>query len=210
MSEQVFGCLKSPKDIRDFKVCLQSTSIETLPESFQLAKSHIKDQGKVNSCVAHALSSMMEINDRNNYSTEWIYGYRPEGYYQGEGMYPREALKTLANKGAILNTILPQNVEIPEAKAIVDSKLSEYEVLAKGREILAYAKLNNEAEIKNWLFTKNTAVPISIATTKIELDANNIILIPDKYPDSGHMMLIIGWNKFGFIVQNSWRKSLGK
>ena len=27
------------------------------------------------------------------FSTGWIYGYRPEGYWQGTGMYPREALK---------------------------------------------------------------------------------------------------------------------
>jgi hypothetical protein len=41
------------------------------------------------------------IQQKNNtkFSTEFIYGYRPDGYYVGDGMYIRDALKTLQKVG---------------------------------------------------------------------------------------------------------------
>ena len=77
-----YGSLSSPIDLRDFKVSSSALKIE-LPSSFSLNNTTIKDQGYVNSCVAHTLSSLLENKYNENYSTGWIYGYRPEGYYQG-------------------------------------------------------------------------------------------------------------------------------
>ena len=57
--ERKFGALESPKDLRDFKVCSAAKAI-TLPTEYSLPAANIKDQGYVNSCVAHALSSMIE------------------------------------------------------------------------------------------------------------------------------------------------------
>ena len=203
-----YGSLQSPRDLRDFRVCSNNTKIE-LPSEFNLNHGIIKDQGSVNSCVAHALSSMLEQKENNVFSTGWIYGYRPQGYYQGEGMYPREALKTLLNLGAVENEEFNHNVEMQEAKKLVDDDLIRLEVYAEDLKISAYARLYNIEEIKTWLYTKEIAVPVSIATTDLKIDKNNIIQIPSTYPNVGHMMLIVGWNELGFIVQNSWGEEWG-
>lgn len=203
-----YGALQSPRDLRDYRANIPYKNI-ALPSEFNLSTTTIKDQGSVNSCVAHALSSMLENKLHNNYSTGWIYGYRPFGYYQGEGMYPREALKTLQKMGVVKNDDFPYNIEMVEAKTKVDENLTLLEAQADDYKITAYAKLNSINEIKSWLYTKNTPVPVSIATDNLTIDDNNIIQIPSKYPNSGHMMLIIGWNETGFIVQNSWGSSWG-
>lgn len=206
--ERKFGCLESPKDLRDFRVCSSASKVE-LPTEFTLQHTNIKDQGYVNSCVAHALSSMLEYRLKNNYSTGWIYGYRPVGYYQGEGMYPREALKTLLNMGSVKQEDFPYNIEMTEAKTKVDNNLPLLEVQAEDFKITAYARLYTENEIKSWLYTKQIPIPFSIATDSLDLDENNIIQIPKVYPNCGHMMLIIGWNESGFIIQNSWGSEWG-
>lgn len=202
-----FGALYSPTDLRDFKVSSSIQNIE-LPSEFSLNKTTIKNQGNVNSCVAHSLSSMLEEYTEEIYSTGWIYGYRPDDYYQGEGMYPREALKTLQKVGAVKSEIFPYNLEMQEAKTKVHLSLDYLTKQAKEFKIESYVRLYTIKEIKSWLYIKKIAVPISIATDNIEL-IDNIIQIPKVYPNSGHMMLIVGWNNTGFIIQNSWGEAWG-
>ena len=204
-----YGWLPSPNDLRDFRASSAASRIE-LPIGFTLVTKTIKDQGNVNSCVAHSLSSMLEYVDKNIYSTGWIYGYRPEGYYQGEGMYPREALSTLLKQGAVRQEDFPVNIEMQEAKNLVFKDLEKLSVEAEDTKINAYARLYTIQEIKSWLYTKHIPVPISIATERLELDENNIIQIPDRYPNFGHMMLVIGWDECGLIVQNSWGEDWGQ
>lgn len=206
--ERKFGSLESPKDLRDFRVCSAAKAV-TLPEEYGLKPASIKDQGYVNSCVAHALSSMIEEKEGTTYSTGWIYGYRPEGYYQGEGMYPREALKTLQKLGAVQNKNFNYNIEMQEAKKKVDDNFVLLEALADEYKIQSYARLYTEQEIKSWLYNKQTPVPIAIATESLQLDDKNIVQVPEYYPNSGHMMLLLGWNETGYIVQNSWGKDWG-
>ena len=41
---------------------------------------------------------------------------------------------------------------------------------------------------------------------------NGVLDIPEDYNDDklgGHMILILGWNETGFIIQNSWGKDWG-
>jgi hypothetical protein len=206
--ERKYGCLESPKDLRDYRP-YGLVSSTCLPTEYSLSNTTIKDQGTVNSCVAHALSSMLEKKTNINFSTAWIYGYRPDDYYQGEGMYPREALKTLLNKGAVKNSDFNFNIEMTNAKKIVDNDIDKLENLASSYKIDGYARLSSNDEIKTWLYTKNTPVPIAIATDNLVLDDNNIIQIPKIYPSSGHAIIVIGWNETGFIIQNSWGESWG-
>lgn len=84
--ERKLGALISPTDLRDYKTnmkeVLAAVSNTSLPEEYSIFnKPTIKNQGAVNSCVAHSLSSALESSDLededNNFSTGWIYGYRP-------------------------------------------------------------------------------------------------------------------------------------
>ena len=207
MEHKINGSLPSPTDLRDFRVSNSVTRVE-LPKEFRLNNYDIKNQGNVNSCVAHTLSSMLERSGYK-FSTGWIYGYRPDGYYQGEGMYPREALNTLLKKGAVKKEDFDYNIEMNDAKTLVDNNIDKLEALADNYHITSYARLYTEKEIKSWMFIHNIGIPIAIATEDIKLDKDNIIQIPANYPNSGHAMLIVGWNETGFIVQNSWGKNWG-
>ena len=158
--------------------------------------------------MAHSLSSTLEASDDINYSTGWIYGYRPFGYYQGEGMYMREALKTIKNLGAVENKDFDFNVEMQEAKVKVDENFTLLEALADNCKISSYCRLNSNEEIKAWICKKLMPVPICIKVGDLKLDRDNIIQIPTK-TNGGHAILVIGWDETGFIIQNSWGKNWG-
>ena len=85
---RVMGCIPSKKDIRDYKLNKKVCHAVNLPEKFEVEHSAIKNQGGVGSCVAHSVSEILEqlADNEIKYSTAWIYGYRPAGYYQGTGM----------------------------------------------------------------------------------------------------------------------------
>ena len=205
-----YGYIKSPKDNRDFKINKKVNRVVILPSEFSLDHPKIKDQGNVNSCVAFALSSVLEYTGKENYSTGWIYGYRPSSYYQGEGMITAEALKTVKNIGYLKNEELDVNIEMDAAKEIVDKNLSIYKSEAKARQIKSYARLDNIQEIKQAIYSTNSPVlvAIEVGPNGIELDSNYIAYIPSKYT-GGHQMFCYGWNEFGLYIQNSWSESWG-
>ena len=212
MEEQnrVFGCIKSPVDLRDYKPVLAITG--QLPDKFMIETNNnsVLDQGSIGSCVAHSLAALLEIEYKDTYSTGWIYGYRPFGYTQGIGMSPREALKTLQKVGNVPHSNFPENIEMNDAKKLVDQRFNELKELAGNCKIAAYAKLSGEGEIKTFLYNNKVPIPIAISTKNMELDnLTNTLMIPNVHTNSSHMIIIIGWNETGFIVQNSWGKSWG-
>ena len=209
MNNKGMGALESPKDLRDYRLNTVAMAID-LPTEFILNHSHIKDQGMVGSCVAHSLSEVLETQDNINYSTGWIYGYRPENYYQGMGMYISEALKTIKNIGYVLNQDYDCNVEMMEAKWDVDRNLEILTNLAKNKKIKAYAKLFGENEIKQALYSSKTPIILAIGVGNEGLLLNNeyIAQIPEK-PINGHALVCYGWNEKGFLIQNSWGEEWG-
>ena len=209
MQKQYTGALKSPKDLRDYKIAKSSMKIE-LPKEFVLNHAHIKNQGEVNSCVAHSLSSILELKDGINYSTGWIYGYRPDEYYQGQGMYISEALKTLLKVGYLSNEELNSNVEMNEAKEIVNKNIENYKIKADKRKITSYARLNTVDEIKQAMYLYKTPVImcIDIDEQGLELDGNYVAYIPTK-SNSSHAIVCYGWNETGLLIQNSWGEEWG-
>ena len=210
--DRKLGCLESPKDFRDYRIASAAKPI-SLPLEFILSDRVVKDQGAVSSCVAHSLSSALEKNNKI-FSTGWIYGYRPSDYYQGEGMYVREALKTIQKVGAVEQPDFPYNIEMMEAKHIVDKNLLALKLKAQNCKIEAYARLNTEIEIKNFLFTTNTPVifAVKVGTNYLDVDKNNIVIIPKNLNENyvgNHAMILVGWTKDGFIMQNSWGEEYG-
>jgi len=152
----------------------------------------------------------METLDDNgtNYSTAWIYGYRPTSYYQGPGMIASNALKTVNLVGAIKKEVLPGNYEMPKAKQIVQKNLSSYKEKAKEDKIVAYARLRTMQEIKEAIYTTGTPVVVCILCTDLKLDEHYIAYIPDG-ATSGHAVVCYGWNELGLLIQNSWGDKWG-
>lgn len=91
--ERKLGALISPKDLRDYKTDMKEVLAGipkevSIPEEFIIPSNiRVKDQGLVNSCVAHSLSSTLEANDTheedNNFSTRLDLPDTDQlGYYQ--------------------------------------------------------------------------------------------------------------------------------
>lgn len=203
-----FGALPSPKDLRDYKLSKIASVIE-LPESFEVPHSSIKNQKTVNSCVAHSVSEILEAYDSINYSTGWIYGYRPMIYYRGQGMYLIDAIKTVHKLGAVENKDFNYNVEVPEAIKIVDENLEKLIDLAKEHKILSYAKLKSNNEIKQAIYTNKIPVMIALPTDTNGLKLKDGIAILPQKVGGHHAVVCYGWNETGFLIQNSWGSSWG-
>ena len=210
MENKGYGYIPSPKDIRNYKISKTKKEID-LPDSFQVEHSHIKDQGEVGSCVAHGISEVLETNDGINYSTGWIYGYRPDNYYQGEGMIPSEALKTITKVGYLENKDLDVNIEMMAAKHIVEGRFEYYIEKASEKKALSYAALNNVREIKEAIYKgkKPIVLCIQVGIYGLQLDGNYIANIPTEFA-GGHLVVCYGWNETGLLIQNSWGEKWGK
>lgn len=205
-----YGCNKEIEDKRDYKSYICGAKQGELPEQYEIAMTAIKDQGIVNSCVAHCLSSFMEEtykNDNMEFSTGFIYGYRPLGYSQDEGMYPRQALKTLLHIGDVPKQEFDHNKEMPEIKQLVDKNLDKLTSIASNYKIDSYSRIYTIQEIKKCIYNDIT-VPISIPVYN-DLAYNDItfkIKMPSGNIEGYHAILIYGYNEDGWLIQNSWGK----
>lgn len=205
-----YGCNKEIKDKRDYKSYICNAKQTELPKQYKIEMPNVKDQGIVNSCVAHCLSTFMEETyklDKIEFSTGFIYGYRPFGYSQEEGMYPRQALKTLLKVGDVPKINFDHNKEMPEIKKLVDKNLTELTSIANKYKIDSYSRIYTENEIKKCIYN-DIAVPISIPVYN-DLDYNNItfkIKMPSGNIEGYHAVIIYGYNEDGWLIQNSWGK----
>lgn len=203
-----YGCIKEEEDKRDYKMKVSKVAKSVVfPKEFKLDMPNVKDQGIVNSCVAHSLSTLLEkvyLEKGKKFSVGFIYGYRPDNYYQGQGMHPREAMKTLQKIGDVENRHFDHNKEMREIKELVDANFDRLSPLAANFKIKGYSRIYTEQEIKECLFN-GMPVPASIPVRKdLALDENNVLKYTTGEPQGYHMITICGWNDKGFIFQNSW------
>ena len=206
------GAIFSKKDFRDYEaVC---TAAIEFPKDFELKMVRIKNQGVIGSCVAHAISEVIEyfnstqLNDQTEMSTGYVYGNRTTSTHKGVGMVTRDALKVAKLYGDVPKTDFPYNVEVP--RAIEEyKKVSEelYEVGYPNR-ISAYAKLTTENAVKQALMNNGPVIMAMEWFNDMQVK-NGILTTNKKQQNGGHCMVIYGWNEKGWKVQNSWGKLWG-
>lgn len=213
VADRLFSNLVSPFDIRDFKVAVTN---KEFPKTFALPNVSVKDQGGTGSCVAHACSSVVEYHNKRQkgsntiFSTEFIYGYRPAGYYVGEGMYIRNALKTLREVGDCPLSKLRGNNKCPEAMKAVEAKLDELKDLAYPHRISTYARVYTVDEIKQALMDFGYVV-VSMAWHKDYKLKNGVYTFENVNSISGyHCVVVYGWDERGWLVHNSWGHNWGQ
>lgn len=207
-----FGCLLSPVDLRDFKV--RATS-QPLPENFELdfSKISVKNQGAVGSCVAHAMSTILEYhaNGQHELSTNFIYGIRKELYNQeGQGMYLRDACKIATGYGDPLETDCPGNNEVPEVYEIASNTMKNQTAMdiASKFRTKSYFSCKTVEDIKYALVNYGPVI-ISIKWFD-DYRVVNGILTGGKSKNYGyHALVCYGYTPKGFLIQNSWSKSWG-
>lgn len=166
-------------------------------------------------CVAHACATSMGygelqtgVESAHDFSRGYIYGNRSITDYQGEGMCTRQALKRLHHCGDCELKDFPYNESYPSVKARIAKNKEELAEKASKFKILNYFRCYSDDEIKRTIMANGSA----IIAVPIYSSFRGDCPMPsdtDTYKGS-HAMCIVGWDKTGWIIQNSWGKNWGK
>lgn len=209
-----YGCLPSPKDLRDYTVACGVQ--EDLPEEFELDFSDIKvkSQGSVNSCVAHAMSTILEYHAKGSYdlSTNFFYGIQ-NSYcgHEGQGMYLRDACKIATKLGDPLKEDCPGNSEVPKCYEIAEQAMANEKIMERAADFKtkSYYACNTNDDIKFALINYGPILA-SIKWPK-DIKVKDGVLQPSETNEGGyHAFVIYGYNEDGFLCQNSWGRDWGK
>lgn len=211
-----FGAIDSPIDVRDYEmVC--SASPADFPAEFELDMPPVKYQGIVGSCVAHALSTVVEYFNKQQtgkdvtMSTGFIYGNRYNTQNYNTGMITRYAIANLQRYGDVPHEMFPENVEVPTAYTLFEDRAFELSPDAIPNRITSYYKLDDEASMKHQLMTTGPIIMTGYWSGQERVDKDGLIYQPwGVTPTTGHCTVIYGWNELGWKVQNSWGDIWGK
>ena len=202
------GALFSKTDVRDYKIDCASAPME-FPDEFELEMPRVKSQGAVGSCVAHSISTVIEYFNRlqENSSAEmsvgYIYGNRTNTKHTGRGMYTREAIAATCKYGDVPKELFPYNEEVPEIIEKFNAQAEELFTQGQPNRFTSYYKLSNEDEIKTSLM-QNGPVIFAMKWYKDIKVVDGVIATSQKSDGGGHCMVIYGWDKRGWKIQNSW------
>lgn len=218
MDNYIFGALSEQKDVRDYKLSPDAVaSVGAFPDSFELKPCAVKNQGTIGSCVAHALSEVVEYHDkiqnksRKKASVGFVYGNRRNSSHKGAGMYVREALSNMVNFGDAYYTDFPENVEVPEAIDLFEERFEGLKELAYPHRFTTYVRLTSDDDIKYALMHYGPVVFSMNWYSDIKVDSSFVIHTEQKKSTSlgGHCMIIYGWDEEGWKIQNSWGSTWG-
>lgn len=209
----ILGAVFSKFDARDYRgVCTSDANL--FPKEFELPIIRIKNQGRVGSCVAHALSTVVEYynyiqsNSQTEMSVGYIYGNRKLSSHVGSGMIVRDALATLQLYGDVPKVNFSDNVEVPEAINKFNEVADDLYDTGYPNRISSYYRLKTDNDIKAVLQSNNPVV-VAIKWYSDMKVMDGILTTNYKNYSGGHCMIIYGWNEKGWKVQNSWGKSWG-
>jgi len=202
-----FNLIKSPKDDRDWKLYATYNNI-IIPDLVDHRKDllSIRDQGEQGSCVAMAGSCMKEWQEKKDYgliehmSPQFIYNNREN--QDSEGMFLRDLLKILQKIGCVLEKEYPYG--LVEKKELIYDHLFD---MAKHHKIDNYVSIDSIDELKRAIFVNGPCIiafPVYNFTKefwKKQVESQSFL--------GGHAVAVVGYNKEGFIIRNSWSKHWG-
>ena len=201
-----FGCLQETPSIRNYDYDIVCGASQTkLPDTYMLPKDRLPkvgNQGNTNSCVAFAVVAILEVMYRIEFGSDinlsegFFYGYnRPQNQMQ-MGMYPSKTLDCCRKTGSVPISLFNILEEMPEMYDLVKNREDLVEVAKKFR-IKGYSTIdfpsNNATKVKQALYEKQYP----------------LLAISNRYFGGSHAVIIVGWEKDGFIIQNSWGESWG-
>lgn len=210
---RTFGAVFSPEDVRDYRIACASKSSE-FPEEFELSMPAVKDQKDIGSCVAHAISTVVEYysryqgDDNSEMSVGYIYGNRRNTSHFEEGMITRLALASTCEYGDVSKVLFPENEEVPCAIDMFEEKVTKLFPKGYPNRFSSYYRCYSESEIKMALM-KNGPVIFAIKWRSGNYVNEEGLLIEEGSIDGGHCMVIYGWDKRGWKFQNSWGTAWG-
>lgn len=210
----LYGCLPSKIDVRDYELCASNVGAVSFPEKFELQNlPKVKYQGNVNSCCAHATSSIAEYHDGNKHtmSTNFLYGIQKKLFNQCQfGMYLSQACEIMRNYGDMTEEDCKGNTEIPNCYAIAEDAFSSSSKRSRAYDyrIDSYYLCRKDNDIKLALTQYGPVLGAVMWHDVFTIDKDYIINFDEKSDKGGHAVMIVGWdNKKGWLIQNSWSEN---
>lgn len=210
---RAYGAIFSNVDVRDYQMIYAAQTYD-FPDEFELQTIRIKNQESTGSCVAHALSSIIEYynanqrNDPTEMSVGYIYGNRTNSEHKESGMIMRDALDIVAKFGDVPYSDFPYNEETPRAIRLYEKRADELYDVGRPNRISEYCRVNTAASAKLALMS---GVPLLMAMEWYEdMEVVDGVLRTDYVGyGGGHCMFIYGWDERGWKIQNSWGEDWG-
>lgn len=191
-----------PVDEHDYKMASFQGSIK-LPSKLDLRNGlgDVLDQGKRGTCAAHTAAVMKQWEEYRDtghiteWSPEFVYFHRVNK--PDAGMYARDVMKILKNKGICSERTLPYKTES------VTTLPLDANVEALGYAIKTYARIETIHSLKQALYEEGPCyISFPTYTNRPEFWRAK----PSEKYNGGHAVAVIGYNKKGFILRNSWGK----
>tara|TARA_B110000971_G_C20038360_1_gene515890 strand:- start:3812 stop:4726 length:915 start_codon:yes stop_codon:yes gene_type:complete len=194
---------KSPEDIRDF---VFKGNDEKIPESvdYRDQLQNIRNQGDQGTCYAQTAACVKEWQEKQDYgfneyfSPQFFYNCRENKYdsfsNNDEGMTGRDVMRLLKNTGICSEKNYPYG-KIEDKDEIPQEIYND----AKQHLIKGYAKVTSLETLKKSLFRNGPCLggfPV--------FNFGSQFWIPNGPFMGGHAVTIVGYNKEGFIIRNSW------
>jgi len=210
------GALKDLEDKRDYAVGVVGIEV---PEEIDMREfvPEVKSQGSLQSCVSHAICSSIEMQINMQDPRRYVPLSELYNYYYGRiesnllpltnsGMYPRDAIKSVKKDGIALEVAHPYNVQNynKEPSSAAKSVAHVYSAMTK-----EYFRVFSDINMKEKL-ALGLPVIISVPVYGYWHSVDRGIVrkpIPDDKPEGSHMLLVVGYNQYGWICLNSWNKT---
>jgi len=203
----IVNIIRSPEDKRDWKA-ESIYNVKSLPKTFSLVPElqPIRNQGSQGTCAAQTAACMKEwqekkdINFEGYMSPQFIYNNRQN--QNSEGMFGRDVMKILSKIGSCSEK--DYKYGLIENPLNINSNIFKK---AKNHIISNYAKVDTIQGLKNALIKNGPcyiAVPVYDYSTTMWKPKNS-----KDVRQGGHAMTIIGYDKKGFIIRNSWGENWG-
>lgn len=195
--------LPSPPDPRDWLYVSRAKRLTmAAPSALDLRKElpPVRNQGSRGTCAAFTAAAIKEYQERVDtgfdgwMSPEFVYYHRENR--PGAGMYGRDVMKILQNKG-----IVPDYLYEYRSDEKAPAPMPDLLGIAAKYKIQHYARVNTIGELKQALMQNG---PCYISFPVYENRPEFWRPAPGEESSGGHAVCVVGWTAKGFILRNSW------
>lgn len=200
----LFNVVPSPRDDRDWNCDVLHDKTVKLPSTLDLRSKipGVRNQGSQGTCAAQVASCMKEWQERKNVdlkgymSPQFIYNNRVNA--ESSGMFGRDVMSILKNKGCCTE----DDYKYGTVEAASDIK-EEVLKAAENFKIRGYARIYKSDTLKRALVMNG---PCYISFPVYNLTNRMWEQHEGEKKLGGHAMTVVGYDKKGFIIRNSWGK----
>ena len=206
MEQYICKTVPSPEDKRDWNAG-SIYKIHSIKAELDLRNNlpPVRNQGSQGTCAAQTAACMKEWQEQKDYnfngymSPQFIYNNREN--QESEGMFGRDVMRILSKIGSIEDAIYNYG----KIESVEDIEDQFYEK-AKMHKIKNYARIYDIDSVKKAL---NINGPCYIALPVYNYGLRMWKQNADDKMQGGHAMTIVGYNREGFIIRNTWGTNWG-